>query len=190
MESYLAPQKEVIFQNWYIVRDMFSNSDIERILQSVEDLPLVAGTTLGDSEDYRISDVKWIPKFQSDEYGWIYDRLWHWVEIANSELWDFELIGFKNDTQYTEYAKEGKYDWHMDICGEGINHRKISLTCCLNEGFEGGNLMFKLGREDIEVELNKGDACIFPSFYLHRVAPITKGKRKSLVQWISGNPYR
>ena len=80
----------------------------------------------------------------------------------------------------------------MDIVGPGINHRKISAIVQLNDNseFEGGKLEFLLGKDTIEIEMWKGRCILFPSFYLHRVTPILKGERKSLVQWISGAPYK
>ena len=34
-----------------------------------------------------------------------------------------------------------------------------------------------------------GTIIIFPSFIFHRVLPITKGKRESLVNWSIGKPF-
>jgi PKHD-type hydroxylase len=31
---------------------------------------------------------------------------------------------------------------------------------------------------------------IFPSFMIHRVAPVTKGKRKSVVVWVTGPKFK
>jgi PKHD-type hydroxylase len=31
---------------------------------------------------------------------------------------------------------------------------------------------------------------LFPSFVLHRVTPVTKGTRYSLVAWVSGPPFK
>ena len=78
----------------------------------------------------------------------------------------------------------------MDIMGSGINHRKVSFVCELGTNFQGGKLQFKTGAGHQEIDLNYGDAVLFPSFYLHRVTPLTKGTRESLVQWISGKPYK
>jgi PKHD-type hydroxylase len=36
----------------------------------------------------------------------------------------------------------------------------------------------------------KGAAVLFPSFLLHRVTPVTRGTRKSLVLWVGGSPYK
>ena len=38
--------------------------------------------------------------------------------------------------------------------------------------------------------LPKGSICVFPSFTHHRVSPVTKGKRLSLVQWNLGPEWR
>jgi PKHD-type hydroxylase len=37
--------------------------------------------------------------------------------------------------------------------------------------------------------LPKGSVVVFPSFVWHRVKPVTKGKRYSLVMWSAGKPY-
>ena len=36
----------------------------------------------------------------------------------------------------------------------------------------------------------KGVAVLFPSYMMHRVSPVTKGTRKSLVLWVGGEHYR
>lgn len=191
MESYLVEDREVKFENWYIVKDWFSDDEIEQIFQDISSLKSKKADVLsGKDNEYRDSIIKWIPKFKDEVFGWMYERLWHWVDVANKELWDFDLIGMRNDCQYTEYNIDGHYDWHMDIMGKSINHRKVSLTAQLNKNFEGGELEFKFGRGSEKIELEKGDGVIFPSFYLHKVNPVTYGKRKSLVQWISGKPYK
>lgn len=169
---------------------MFSNEEVQTLLDSVDTLPIKKGSTLGSIEDYRVSHIKWIPKHKDVVYGWIYEKMWKWIEKANEENWKFDLTGFRNDAQYTEYYMYGHYDWHLDLCGKDINHRKVSLTCNLNENYEGGDFQFKFGTGHSSIELEKGDAVIFPSFFMHRVTPVTKGIRKSLVQWTSGKPFK
>ena len=36
---------------------------------------------------------------------------------------------------------------------------------------------------------NQGDMIVFPSYLWHRVKPVTKGTRKSLVIWFIGPPF-
>tara|TARA_R100000458_G_scaffold22077_1_gene19801 strand:+ start:1494 stop:2054 length:561 start_codon:yes stop_codon:yes gene_type:complete len=180
--------KDSVLQNWYLVGDFLSDDEINLINNIVRDTDYTTGNIIGGNPDgYRNSQIKWIP-FDNE---WLYDRIWDWANVANNDLWNFDIEGFKDQTQYTSYdAPAGHYDWHLDILGDDINHRKISLVCPLNDGYEGGKLQFKFGKDYQEINLLKGQAVFFPSFYLHRVTPVTKGNRKSLVQWVSGDPYR
>jgi len=38
--------------------------------------------------------------------------------------------------------------------------------------------------------MKKGDIIVFPSFMVHRVKPVTKGTRKSIVIWVLGPKFR
>ena len=44
--------------------------------------------------------------------------------------------------------------------------------------------------ENNKVKLIQGQAVFFASFIKHRVAPVTRGVRKSLVMWFGGPPLR
>ena len=63
--------------------------------------------------------------------------------------------------------------------------------------YEGGNLEFDFGtlsgKDRIKIceEIKpKGSIIVFPSFLPHRVSPITKGTRYSLVLWSLGPPWQ
>ena len=106
--------------------------------------------------------------------------------------------------------KEGQYyDWHQDSWDtpykkEGPENgliRKLSVTVSLTDPkkYQGGELEFDLRNQDPERARNtklcteilpKGSIVVFPSFVWHRVKPITKGVRYSLVIWNLGKPYR
>jgi PKHD-type hydroxylase len=102
--------------------------------------------------------------------------------------------------QYTEYQafEGGKYDFHMDtIMGKNKpanmpETRKLSVTLVLNDDFEGGEFYMNNGQEkDAElIPTGKGRLILFPSFLIHRVAPVTKGVRKSLVVWVNGPKFK
>ena len=51
-------------------------------------------------------------------------------------------------------------------------------------------LEFMINQNIVKASREKGTIIIFPSFILHRVTPITKGTRESMVGWVSGPPYR
>jgi PKHD-type hydroxylase len=139
----------------------------------------------------RKSKIKWI---HYDEYSdWLYDKLKDLVIDANSQIWQFNLHSIVDSIQYTEYYEGGgHYDWHLDIGPGLINHRKISITIQLSDpnDYEGGDLEIWSGGDFKKVEKLKGTSILFPSFLLHRVTPITKGIRKSLVLWVGGDSYK
>ena len=73
--------------------------------------------------------------------------------------------------------------------------RKISVSAILNDGYEGGELMFrfldqKSNVKEVTISPELGDVVIFPSYLDHKVAPVTKGIRYSVVAWYGGPPFK
>ena len=65
----------------------------------------------------------------------------------------------------------------------------MSVIINLNEDYEGGDLIFGnqfLNNEMKRIKLKKGSIVFFPSNFLypHKIEPITKGKRYSIVAWL------
>jgi len=73
-----------------------------------------------------------------------------------------------------------------------ISHRKLSVTVQLSDedSYEGGDLQFMINNRIENAPRKKGTVIVFPSFILHRVTEVTKGKRNSIVGWLSGPPFR
>ena len=142
----------------------------------------------------RKSNIKWIP-LQADKTDWIYYKLMQQTLEANFNYWKFDLSHIKDVIQYTEYNGDelGGYNWHIDVGPHPINHRKISITVQLSDpdDYEGGDLeIWTGGVNPIKAPRQKGAVVMFPSYLLHRVTPVTKGVRKSLVLWVGGNTFR
>ena len=95
--------------------------------------------------------------------------------------------------QYTEYPEGGFYEWHVDN-DTNMQYeppvRKISMTLLLSpeSEFEGGDL--ELMSEGKIAKLKQGHAIFFASFIRHRVTPVIRGNRKSLVMWFGGTPFK
>jgi PKHD-type hydroxylase len=68
--------------------------------------------------------------------------------------------------------------------------RKISMTLLLSpeNEFEGGDL--ELIKEGQSAKIKQGQAIFFASFIRHRVKPVTRGVRKSLVMWFGGPSFK
>ena len=188
-------KKDVNFTDYYWFKEAFNKEELTRIEDMTKEIEFEDAVT-GEGDDAKVSDyrksrIKWCP--QNAEWGWVYGKLHDMIVEANDIMWKFDLSHMSEKIQYTEYYgnNEGGYEWHMD-CGEKIqNQRKISVTVQLSDSseYEGGDLEFNIGRE-LTAQRGIGTAVIFPSFYLHRVTPVTSGIRKSFVLWVGGEPYR
>lgn len=186
--------RDVNFSNYYWFKTGFTAEELKTIEEMTADLEFQKAATGQDNtskiSEYRKSSVKWCP--QIDSWEWVYTKLHDMIVEANNAMWKFDLSTMREQIQYTEYYEGGgHYDWHMD-CGTGIqNQRKVSVTVQLShpDEYEGGDLEFNLGNHMVAPRA-QGAAVIFPSFYLHRVTPVTKGTRKSFVLWVGGEPYR
>jgi PKHD-type hydroxylase len=69
--------------------------------------------------------------------------------------------------------------------------RKLSRSLQLTDPstYEGGTLEFLTGTRPQIAPRDRGALIAFPSFGVHRVAPVTAGTRKSLVIWVTGPQF-
>ena len=141
----------------------------------------------------RVTTISWIPfKKLPQMYGIIENQL----SIINLNHFGFEGMQLTEPAQFTVYPKKGFYDWHMDLSAfsqDGQNPiRKISMTLLLSDPseFTGGDLLFGDLGEHKSLPLKQGQAIFFASFLRHKVAPVKKGIRKSLVMWFGGPPFK
>ena len=153
-------------------------------------------------DNHRITDVSWTSE------QWLYDLVWPYMETANySSGWRYVIKSAEN-MQITRYKKKGFYGFHRDGEGDHLSvydtprnnfkHgrvRKLSMSILLNDSYEGGE--FEIASYDKEKctisvpEFNKaGSIIVFPSITEHRVSPVTKGTRYSLVVWFLGPPFK
>jgi PKHD-type hydroxylase len=187
--------KEASLDKWYWFNDSFTAEEFAKIEFLQASLEFRQGDIAKEEKDlltYRKSKVKWLTQ-QMPEAKWIYEKLMGLVSEANDELWRFEITDIFDNIQYTVYeAGGGHYDWHMDIGCNTASRRKISITIQLSDPdeYEGGDLEFMIGKDVQKVSREKGCTIVFPSYFMHRVTPVTKGTRKSIVLWISGPPFR
>ena len=137
----------------------------------------------------RDSTISWIPfnKMQP-----MYDDLIYVVQKINRNHFGFSNIQITEEAQVSEYSKGQFYDWHTDSFIDMDTEppvRKLSMTLLLNDPseFEGGNL--EIAGKKMS-PMKQGYAAIFASFLQHRVTPVTKGVRKALVVWFSGEPFK
>lgn len=116
---------------------------------------------------------------------------------ANNHYFNYDLNHFDSGIQVTRYGLNDYYGWHTDMLPVKSNNkedysRKLSMSLLLNDDFEGGELEIAnpMQMESFTVELKAGTVAIFPAWVKHRVKPITKGTRYSLVAWMNGRNFK
>ena len=138
----------------------------------------------------RTSHISWIPFKKMTE---MYKDIEKIMNRTNSNHFGFDGMTITEMAQYTEYPEGGFYDWHIDN-DVNFQHeppvRKISMTLLLSpeSEFEGGDL--ELMKEGKVAKIKQGQAIFFASFIRHRVKPVIRGNRKSLVMWFGGTPFK
>jgi PKHD-type hydroxylase len=152
------------------------------------------------------------PKIRQTSINFIKNRdnkinelAWHFLREANKIQFNYDLEYFQA-IQFGEYKDGGFYEWHQDDLGtkESNEIRKLSLSLILSDPdtFEGGELQFYNGgrpmkdmgeitgeqiKQDIKAQ---GTVVVFDSHDWHRVTPVTKGVRHSIVCWTVGPNFK
>jgi len=142
------------------------------------------------AKDQRITDIAWTNE------QWLYEIVWHYLNVANNNSgWNFQIDSCET-MQIARYNKDGHFKFHQD--GNGFTRfengnkfthnktRKLSMSIVLNDEYEGGE--FEFFAKDTVLS-KRGTIIVFPSYMQHRVKPVTKGTRYSLVIWFCGEPF-
>ena len=141
----------------------------------------------------RKTDIAFVsPDYKEDNQ--VNEIAWHFLGEANKMLFNYKIKSFQ-PVQFARYRDGGHYKWHQDSTGirpDGET-RKLSLTFSLSDpkDYEGGYLEFYGGEKPMDEKIvkdirDKGSIVVFDSRDYHRVTPVTKGTRYSIVCWSVG----
>jgi PKHD-type hydroxylase len=114
------------------------------------------------------------------------------IGAVNRAVFKFHLGGvpeFDRPTVLRYTAEAGGHHDHHSDSSAVFATRKLSFTVQLSDpdAYTGGDLEFL--NADGPVARRRGDIIVFPSFMVHRVAPVTSGVRHSLVGWVHGHTF-
>lgn len=145
------------------------------------------------TEDIRRCTVSWIAP-ETPDSEWLFRRLTDLVTTANSRFFDFAIDEIE-PLQFTEYNNiNDHYTWHKDMLPHmpGRLVRKLSFILMLSDpqDHDGGDVELWFDNEPVIVPPCAGKIIFFPSYCLHRVTPITRGQRRSLVGWVKGPSWK
>lgn len=143
-------------------------------------------------DSIRKTKLNWLPL--NHKYNKI---LTGYIEHANKIMYHYVLSKF-TPCQFARYDVGDFYDYHQDAGHNIVEYeketRKLSMTVQLSDPntYEGGNFYFYNGHKDeTEPEIQEqGSILVFDSRMWHRVSPVTKGVRYSLVSWILGPRFQ
>jgi PKHD-type hydroxylase len=162
----------------------------EALPQEVASVATAEGSRIDGS--FRGASVAWLHPYP--ETWAIFDRLRSVAEQINRDHYSFDLAGLAEPLQYTVYAAPSVgYDWHEDMVDAPDRlQRKLSLTVQLSDpaSYDGGDLELRRGAHVVTAPRAPGCVVAFPSWALHRVTPVTRGERRSLVAWVGGPAFR
>ena len=198
-QNFITTRKNVLSDKAIKVIDSYIS---ERREQSGEVLTADASANSDTKKrKLRISNILWINS-GDDETKHLFNNIADVVNKVNEQYFNYNLYALEN-LQYSVYYgdENGHYDWHIDGLHKDTSKyiRKVSFSIGLNDPseYEGGELQFfpqhyydtndQYGiAANGGAKLLKNEAVFFNSVLVHRVSPVTKGVRKSLVGWVHG----
>ena len=178
---------------WAYWDKAFTPEECQKIIDYAEQFEKKDAVVSNKNElnsEIRESKVVWITP--DPEINWVYQRLTNIIMKLNEDYFRFDLFGFIEGFQFTQYdAPSGYYGKHIDSMFNGTV-RKLSFVLQLSDpkDYEGGELRIHLQDTPDVMKKKQGTVIAFPSPTLHEVTPITKGRRYSLVGWITGKPFK
>jgi len=162
----------------------------------------VAGTYNGNGADIVNENVRKVQEVRFSEEIVLSDgfnlnkNLMMACEMANTLFFNFDIANEFSNVRMLRYEDTGKYDWHLDIGNEETSVRKITAIVQLSDenDYDGGNFEFsmtdKTGENTAVGSRKKGSLILFPSYLGHRVSPLTRGVRYSVLTWMLGNAFK
>lgn len=166
-----------------VYKDFLSSAHCDVICKTNQEW--VSGSTAGETQKHRIVETADVHK---------YYRLRSMVgrQIVEHNVdykYDVQNI---NEMRMLRYKRGGKYDWHQDVDWSQKQQRKFTFIIQLTdpEMYTGGDLEFRDADIDLSHTRERGSLIIFPSMLYHRITPIKKGIRQSIVGWAVGPRWK
>jgi PKHD-type hydroxylase len=198
MSFYIFPKAIPKKECKRLLKYCLKNSDFEDAsvinegFTSVNDDPDIEERSKTDHEKRKTA-----VSFITDKENMMNEIVWNFIRQANAEFFKYKLDYFQA-IQFARYRDGGHYTWHQDSSPEdlSVENRKLSLTFSLTDDadYDGGLLQFYNGDRpyedkdhDVEKDIKSvGTVIVFDSRDWHRVTPVTKGTRYSIVCWTVG----
>src|SRR5688572_6179456 len=189
----IEQQKELPqFQSFATTAGVLTDAEIDRLI--AEHAALISEAKLGaGNTNAQIRRSQVVMLGNERKYDWLYERIWAAAQECNRLFFCVDIRGVEANLQLGRYdsSDRGFYDWHTDFAGiRPLRKLSISIQLSRAEDYDGGDLELMYGSQPQKLDKARGAFIAFPSFLLHRVTPVTRGTRWSLVAWIVGTRWR
>ena len=189
-------------KGYYLLPSYFTSARVEEMKALVDD----------DSDGWRLGDIRAEQKTNLEirnvdlhSLGGLQNRalndMLSWLgSQINMVYFGYDILGM-NQMDMLRYRATDEnglnqhYGWHEDT--DWVNpkptQRKLTMIIQLSDSddYEGGGLQFAKHKITEGHDFRgKGTVIIFPAPWTHRITPITKGVRRSIVAWVEGPPWR
>lgn len=181
---------------YYSIEPIFAYFDCDDIVKLGNQLQLDYQKITPNTIDKTLFNTKvnYFLYDHSTEVNYFYEKIRQEVIKANNSLWLFNLYDFGEPLKFMEYSADytGFVKTHADLSNIGVTRfRKLTIIVQLSdeEDYDGGDLVVQNYEVMHVMSKKRGTIIIFPSFLLHRVDPVTRGIRNSLVTFAYGPPF-
>ena len=198
MFHYPIPTRPPIYPKappWVWASGIFTDQELNAIAALAESMPgqqVKVGRDLQVRPEYNRSITRWL--MPSADTAWIYQKITSAVAMLNAAHYRFEISGMDEPLYHVTYLgdDQGHYTWHADLGHDQEPTRKLSITFQMSDPatYDGGDLEINATGRPETAPRERGKLILFPSYEIHRVTPVTRGKRSALVAWIGGPPFR
>ncbi|MBA2589522.1 MAG: 2OG-Fe(II) oxygenase [Alphaproteobacteria bacterium] len=176
---------------------LFSEAELNLLERYCDGLALEPAQVLGDGyNSIRTTRVAWVER-ESEVAESLYLKMEEIVLRLNAEHFRSDLSCLTT-LQYALYSdsESGYFDWHIDYGRDSRDPaqepRKLTISLQLSNetSYDGCDLEVRAAHLIDVAPRQRGALVAFRAYALHRVTPITRGIRKSLVAWAAGPEYR
>jgi PKHD-type hydroxylase len=196
VEPPAQPHRPLTFFNWVRSEESFSREACDWIValgsSSQANLGGVGDGKLGGG---RLAERRqsFVHRIHADERtAAFHSQLEGLAYRINDRHYGLEIDGIVPPDYIEYHAGFGHFDWHNDYAYLSAERaRKLTLIVQLSDpaDYEGGQLEV-FDTEPSPLPRERGAVVAFPTFVPHRVTPVTRGVRRSLILWATGPTFR
>ena len=175
--------------------NFLSDKECDGLVESLDTEELTDATVVGDYDNHPVNkNVRKVLNIDFHDEN-LFKRLNGAIQVANTQYFNYKIDSI-DTLRFLKYGIGGTYNWHTDYGRNQCSMRKLTAIIQLSEetDYEGGDFEFGITNTEgtglITGNRTKGCLLVFPSFLSHRVTPITKGTRYSIITWMEGNTFK